>query len=246
MKDSIENKVISILSSSKPTSIKFIAKKLFISESTARRYVNALAKNELVIRTHGGCVPCAKVYENNLPSYFRLTSDNEAKNLIAKHAQTLIKDGDTLFLDSSSTVYNLASYLRTKNNLTVITSGLKTATLLVENNIKTYCLGGLVNYNNLSTNSAYALEFIKNINADLFFFSCDGLNSDGYVCDNSFDECVLRKEFMKQAKTSVLLIDESKINKLCKYNLCPTEKVDIIISNKDEKVVYLNNKKSTE
>ncbi len=239
MKESIEDKVLSILSSSKPTSIKFIAKKLFISESTARRYVNTLAKNELVLRTHGGCVPCAKVYENNLPAYFRHSNDNEAKILIAKHAQTLIKDGDTLFLDSSSTVYNLVPYLRTKNNLTVITSGLKTATLLVENNIKTYCLGGFINYNNLSANSAYALELIKRINADLFFFSCDGMDHDGNVCDNSFEECLLRREFMKQSKSSILLIDESKINKPCKYNLCTADEINVIISNNGKNVLYI-------
>ncbi len=239
MKESIENKVLSILSNSKPTSIKFIAQKLYISESTARRYVNALAKNGLVIRTHGGCVPCAKAYDNNSPVFLRFDSGNEIKSEIAKCAMQFVKDGDTIFLDSSSTVYHLIPFLRNKNNLTVVTSGLKTATSLAEHNVKTICLGGLVSYKNLSANSTYAIELIRSINADVFFFSSDGIDEDGNITDNSFEECVLRKAFIKQAKFKVLLIDDSKLLVKCKYNLCSINEIDKVISNNQQEIISL-------
>lgn len=235
----IERNVLPLLSSNKATSIKFIANKLYVSESTARRYLNELARAGLIIRTHGGCMPSAKGNDDNLPMYIRFSSENSIKNNIARKASEFINDGDTVFLDSSSTVFHLIPYLRSKNNLTIVTSGIKTAMSLAELNIKTMCLGGLINQSNLSTNSAYAINLIKQINADIFFFSCDAVNDSGIVSDNSFDECVIRKEFINNSKFKILLVDNSKFNKTCKYNLCTYNEIDKIISNDENDVIFI-------
>ena len=236
--ENLQKNVLPLLSNSKPTSIKFLANKLFVSESTARRYANELFKSGLVIRTHGGIIPCAKANADNLSVYERFLSKNEVKDVIAKKASEYVKDGYTIFLDSSSTVFHIVPYLAQKNNLTVVTSSLKTATALVELNIKTLCLGGEIS-SNLSTNSAYALSLIEKINADLFLFSCDAIDEKGNISDNSFDECVLRCKFLQNSKFSILLLDSEKLNKRCKYNLCDSVQVDKIISNNLESVVEL-------
>ena len=76
-----ENNLIKLLSPNKTTSIKYIAKMLFISEPTARRYVNKLAKSGVVIRTHGGCMPSATVFDNNTPMYVRYASKTSEKKI---------------------------------------------------------------------------------------------------------------------------------------------------------------------
>lgn len=51
-----EQSVLDLLSSNTVVSVGTIAKKLFVSEPTARRYLSALAEKGLVIRTHGGVI----------------------------------------------------------------------------------------------------------------------------------------------------------------------------------------------
>lgn len=234
-----EQSLLKLLSPNKTTAIKFIAKKLFVSEPTARRYVNKLAKKGIVIRTHGGCMPSATVFDNNTPIYIRYASETNEKKLIAKKATELIKDNMTVFLDSSSTTFEMVPFIRLKNNITVITSSIKTAMALSELNVKTACLGGFINTHNLSLNSSTALSIISDFNADIFFFSCDGLSSNGELTDNSYEESILRKEFMKYSKLKVLLIDNTKLNKKFKYNLSSLKNINMCISNNQNDVILL-------
>lgn len=230
-----EEKLLEILSPNSTTTVKEIAARLYVSEATARRYVNALAKSKKVIRTHGGCMPSAAVFDNNTPMYIRFSSETEEKSRIAQRAAALVEDGATLFLDSSSSAYHLIPYLAKKQNLTVVTSGIKTAAHSAQMNIRTVCLGGFVDAHNLSSNSALAIKQIGLINADIFFFSCDALSDSGELTDNSCEESILRREFMKYAKRSILLIDSTKLHKKCRYNLCTLDDIDSFISSADIK-----------
>ena len=234
-----EENLLSLLSPNVATPIRVIAKKLYVSEPTARRYVNALAKKGSVIRTHGGCMPNAVAFDRNTPMYIRFASENAIKKKIAERAAEFIPADATIFLDSSSTVFQILPFLRFKQNLIVVTSSIKTAMALSEMGIKTMCLGGFINNANLSMNSAFAMESVRQINADIFFFSCDALSKEGELTDNSYEECLLRKEFIKHSKKSVLLLDSTKLGKKCKYNLGTIKDVDCCISNEGEKIVVL-------
>jgi DeoR/GlpR family transcriptional regulator of sugar metabolism len=215
-----EQKLLSLLSPNRATSIKTLAQRLYVSEPTARRYVNSLAAEGRVIRTHGGCMPSAASLDLNDPLSVRLAAEQEEKQLIAQRAAELVSPSDTVFLDSSTTAYHLLPYLSRVQGLTVVTSGIKTAAAAAELNLRTVCLGGIIHSPNLSSNSALAAEMIARFNADLFFFSCDALSEDGRLTDQSLEECHLRQVFMKHANRSVLLLGSSKRGKLCRYNLC--------------------------
>ena len=237
--DKIERKLLSLLSPDTATSVKLLAQQLYVSESTARRYVNALAERGLVIRTHGGCLPSGAALDRNAPMYVRFSSEQEDKRRIAERAASLIPSTATVILDSSSTAFHMIPFLRTKQDLTVITSGLKTAAALCECNIKTVILGGPIHSSNMSANSALAIQLASNYNADFFFFSCDGLSEEGELTDNSFEECLLRRAFIKRAAKSVLLVDPSKRGKKFKYNLCSLEELDSCITVEDGDAVLL-------
>jgi len=225
-----EEKILELLSPNASTSIKDIAKKLYVSEPTARRYVNELARRGLVIRTHGGCMPSAAAFDGNTPMHLRFSSGSEEKRELAERAAALVPDHATLFLDSSSTAFFTVPYLAEKKGLTVITSGVKTALALAEHGIKTMCIGGFIDPHNLSSNSAYAIEGVRRVNADFFFFSCDALSDDGELSDNSFEESLLRREFMARSRVRVLMLDSSKLGKKCRYTLGTLADVEHFIS----------------
>ena len=231
-----EERLLSALSQNGATSIREIASRLYVSEATARRYVNELARSGKVIRTHGGCIPSAAAFDNNTPMYVRFSSETEDKAKIAARAASLIEEGATVFLDSSSTAYRILPYIQKKQNVTVVTSGIKTAAAAASFNIRTVCLGGFIDSHNLSLNSALAISQIRQINGDIFFFSCDALSDEGELSDNSYEECILRREFIKYSKKSILLIDSTKLGKKCRYNLCSLRDLDGFITPNECKI----------
>ncbi len=226
-----EQSVLDLLSSNTVVSVGTIAKKLFVSEPTARRYLSALAEKGLVIRTHGGVIINNLSENRNMPLYLRLSAMTEDKKLIASSAAKLIRDGNVIFLDASSTAFHMLPYLEGFRDLLVVTNSLKTAITLTEMGIRTISLGGRVAPVNFACNSYETLETIKNINADFFFFSCDALSEDGQLTDNSQEESILRSRFMKFSRNNVLLIDSSKLNKKCWYNLCSLSDLDYCFCN---------------
>lgn len=226
-----EQSVLDLLSSNTVVSVGTIAKKLFVSEPTARRYLSALAEKGLVIRTHGGVIINNLSENRNMPLYLRLSAMTEGKKLIASSAAKLVRDGNVIFLDASSTAFHMLPYLEGFRELLVVTNSLKTAITLTEMGIRTISLGGRVAPVNFACNSYETLETIKNINADFFFFSCDALSEDGQLTDNSQEESILRSRFMKFARNNVLLIDSSKLNKKCWYNLCSLSDLDYCFCN---------------
>lgn len=235
----MEQRLMELLSPNAATSISKIASSLYVSETTARRYVRELAARGLVIRTHGGCMTGSAVPDANTPMHVRFSSEQEDKRRIAAYAAQLIPAGGIIFLDSSSTAFHLVQFLSPEQNITVVTSGLKTATALAERNVKVICPGGAVHPSNLSMNSAFAIQSVEQFNADVFFFSGDALSSEGEVTDNSYEECLLRRALMRRAEKNILLMDPTKRGKRCRYNLCTLADVDFCITTDGEAAFVL-------
>lgn len=211
-----------------------IAKTLFMSAPSVRRHLSSLAEKGLVIRTHGGAIANYNTMQNkNIPLYLRMTSMSEEKNVIAQKAYTLVHDGDVVFLDASSTSFHLIPYLRNLRDITVITNSLKNAITLAELGIKTISLGGEINTSNLYSGGHQTVDMIKAYNADIVFFSCDAISDDGICSDNSCESCFIRKALMNNAKTRVLIIDNTKFHKQKWHNMCSVADVDYLISNED-------------
>lgn len=223
--------ILELLSSGNEVSVSAIAKHLYVSEPTVRRYLSALEQEQLILRTHGGAVLYNNSENKNGSLYLRLTKTKEEKMIIATQAVKLIHNGDIILLDASSTAFHLIPHLNQFNNLTVVTNGLKTAMALAEMNIKTLILGGTVNPKDFNCNDYETLSSLRKINADYFFFSCNTLTEEGFLTDNSREKCMFCLECMRYAKYNVLLIDNSKLNKKCRYNICSLRDIDYCFCN---------------
>lgn len=229
--DGKDHEILRLIATS-PVTSKEIADRLFMSESTVRRRLSNLEQAGLIIRTHGGAVLNKQQQPHqNLPLYLRMMQLDEQKQRLAAKAVGLIHDGDTLFIDSSSTALCLLPMLHRFRNITVFTNSLKAATVLAEMEIPCTFFGGDVVSGEQACNSAETFEAIRRVYADLFFFSCDGVSADGVLSDNSKQNAHLRMRYMAQAKTSVLLVDDTKLNKRCPYVLCELNRVDYCVCN---------------
>lgn len=224
-----EEKILSILASDSPLSVKEIAGKLFVSLPTVRRDLIKLERKGFIKRTHGGAEIRRDQADEKIPFALRRDEQSEAKNEMAKRAAMLVKDGDTVMLDGSTSAYCIIPYLKDKQNIIVITSGAKASVLLGHLGIKNISSGGKMINRSFSYVGADAAATISRYNADIAFFSCRGLSDEGIPSDNSAEENDVRRAMMKQARTKILLCDKSKFGKVYLNNLCTKDEIDEVI-----------------
>jgi DeoR/GlpR family transcriptional regulator of sugar metabolism len=231
MKITQEKKVLEILETQQYASVDELASSLSVSASTVRRALETLQQKGLVTRTHGG----VKINsENNFSTSFtfRIHQNSFEKKKIALSAIKLIKNGDIIFLDGSTSAFYIAEYLKEFKNIRVITNGIDTLTLLAKNNILAYSTGGQVSAENPSVLvGRYAEDLICNFHADIAFFSAQAMGTDGEIYDCFEDEIFIRRAMIKNAKTKVFLCDNTKVGKTSSYHLCSLKDIDYVASN---------------
>ena len=229
-----ERNILESLLKHKSVTVKSLAKELYASESSIRRDLNRLEGQGLLRRIHGGAVLEEQSSSlMKIPFTIRELENCDAKVIIGQKAAELVKDGDTIMLDASSSAYALIPFLAKKTNLTVITSGIKAAMLLAEYGINTYSTGGHVIGSCLSLVESDAARMLSCYNADLAFFSCRGVSKEGMLSDFSIEENIVRQAMINQAKKTVLLCASEKFGKTYMHNLCSLRDIDCVISEVD-------------
>ncbi len=245
MKDLKEKEILSLIEKKQEAKVEEIAKELFMSVSTVRRKLNALEGKGLVKRHHGKAVISNA---NNLsPSFtFRSHQNVLEKKKMGLFALELIKDGDVIFLDGSTSAFYVATQLREKKNVTVITNGIDTLSVLSELGIKAYSTGGEISEDNKSVLvGEYAEQTAKNFHADIFFFSVASAYPNGEIYDCFIKENFLRKTMMENSKKSVLLLDSAKFNSKFPYRLCNVNEIDYVITETNAHTYFTTPLKTT-
>lgn len=227
-----EEKILDILRRHGSAGADEMARELYISRPTLRRDLIKLEQKGAVTRTHGGAKLTTRPADDTIPASLRMDEDSGAKNMIAAEAAKLVRDGDTVMLDGSTSALYLAAALREKHDVVVITSGARTALILGEMGINTICTGGQLIGSSESFIGGDALRTISCYNADVVFFSCRGLDDEGNLTDNSVGEDLVRLEMMKRSRKSVLLLDSGKIGRRCLHNLCHVSEIDHVVCDK--------------
>ena len=137
--------IMTLLLREKKVSARELTERFGVSAESVRRDLSALEQQGVVRKVYGGAV----LVEEHLPEgdaevfQVRLTEHWREKQAIARAAAALIQDGDTVFLDSGTTVGALVPLLRQRKALTVITRSLRSAAQLgMCDHLTVYCLGG--------------------------------------------------------------------------------------------------------
>ena len=206
-----------------------LAKALYISEPTVRRDIIIMKKNELVECKRGLVSLKTGSPDRRIPAFIREPQNSEEKREIARRAAAHVKDGMVIMLDASTTAYHIVPYRADLKNILVITSGARTALALASYGINTISIGGKLIAECYSYIGGDAERTLNSYNADIAFFSCRALTSDGIATDTSIDENEIRKIMIKRAEKSYLLCDKSKIGKKAFNVLCDVKDITGVI-----------------
>ena len=232
MKDARDNLIIELLRNQEYAMVEEIAEKLYCSPSTVRRRLANLQTRGLVVRTHGGA---ALNQSDAVVEDFTYRKDRNAvgKRKIALEAAKLIKEGDVIFLDDSSTVFYMVPYIAEFKNVQVFTNGVDTLSMLCKFNVKAYSTGGEVDETNRSALiGEFAERTVENVFFDLMFFANQCVNENGVITDCSTQGNVLRRKAIKNSKQKIFLCDFEKFGKTSVFKTCDVSEVDCIISDK--------------
>ena len=235
--------IMKILHQKKHVTVDYLSKHIFVSCVTLRRDLREMEAMGLVRKSYGGV--SLLEHENKIvPLSLRERDRFNEKNKIAKQAVSLIHEGDTIFMDASSTVLRMADFLEDGMKITVLTNNIRLVIALCEKGITVYCTGGLLLNQSLACVGNYTNRVIESVNADLMFFSAQGLSESGAITDFSETETGLRQLMLSHSKRRYFLCDSSKLGKSFLFTICHIDDIDDVICDKDIKSCGIDCKKA--
>jgi DeoR family fructose operon transcriptional repressor len=204
-----KHKILEILETKDSAEVPELALKLGISEITVRRDLNILAKENLLLRTHGGAV---KIGLTKVAFSQKTEINTEAKDEICKKATRLIQEGDVVFLDCGSTVFRICKYIKNKK-IKVVTNSLPVLNELLGSEVHVNFAGGEIDPERQAAHGKIATEHIARYKADIAFVGIDGISIANGLSANSEKEAEMTLAMANNAKTTYFLCDSTKFEK---------------------------------
>ncbi len=225
------NQIEQIINKERSVLVVELAKQFEVTTETIRADLEKLEKQGILIRTYGGAT-LADNGEAELAITERDTVNYEGKQSIGKYAAELIRDGETIFLDASTSAWHLARYIEGKRGLTVITNAEKIVNELSScDHIHVVCVGGELTPRNMSYIGRVAEKTIReNYYANKCFFSCKGVTLGRGLVDSSEGEAEIKKAMLQCSESSVFLCDRNKIGRLGVPRVCSLNEIDSFIT----------------
>jgi len=201
-----------------------------VTEVTIRQDLEKLEDEGLVTREHGGAY--LKNISLNVRNIELLSKENMAeKESIARKAVELINDGDTIILDSGSTVTEIAKLITGYKNLTVITNALNIALILgADPEINLILTGGEFKAPTLSLTGQKAADSLEGLHVDKLFLATAGITLKSGLTYPSINDICVKRAMIESADVVYLVADYSKIGKSSFASLGALSLIDYIIT----------------
>lgn len=227
-----------------------------VTMETIRGDFDYLAEQEGFVRGHGNLTRPEKAkYKEHYLFHERQLLQKEEKKQICKKAAELITDGDSIYLDSGSTVTYLLPELTEKKGLTIVTNSIACLFCYImegyqeafkEQGHRFLFLGGEVEPNIRMTYGTFFEQCVTEISYDRVFFSADALDMD-FGCSNvDYQAYSAIKPVFRQVRNRILLADSSKFNRKAAYRVAGWKEIDCLITARDLKDdwrIFLENKR---
>ena len=219
--------ILQALRSGGTATVTDLAGRLEASAATVRRDLLKLEEDGLLTRVHGGAV-----IEEDPAAFAEAAEANVAeKDAIAAQAATLIEDGQSIILDSGTTVHRLARRLHGRR-ITVITNNLVVYEELVQDeSIELMLLGGMVIRESRMLDGFMAEDNLRQVHADWLFMGACGVRSGGQVMDTTVAEVPARRAMIAAGDKVALLADSSKFPGTGMVKICGPEELDVVLTN---------------
>lgn len=206
-----------------------LSERFDISEVTIRQDLQALHDQGFLLRTRGGAVASNKMPEMSFD--MRQQQNAAMKARFGKAAADLVNDGDTIFLDASTTAHAMIPHLKKFSELTVVTNSLKVAMAFLDApQIQVTLPGGHLRRESISLVGLTNDSPMPPINIQAGFFGARGITLEEGLTDVNINEVALKRRIIESCRQVVALVDSRKWGKVAAYTFARLPQIDVIIS----------------
>ena len=217
-----------------------------VSAITARRDLDQLEKEGLLVRTHGGAIKVNTPSTRKLFSYDEKAMLNkDRKEYIGELASRLVQESDVIFIDSGSTLFHMCNYLKTIRHLTVITNSLPVAAELVGYpNIRINLIGGELDHERKAVYGLVSEITLDHYHTNKAFIGADGVSLAKGLTTYDEKEAAISRKIAASSDEVFLLCDSSKIERNSSVKFAPLSILKALVTDDalpaDIKTAYTN------
>lgn len=227
-----QSEILKILEANAYVSVNELSRLTYTSPSSIRRDLSHLEYLGLVHRSYGG-VSLPEMSGRVAGFYNRTTKNIKEKRLIAQKAASLLAEGQSILLDSSTTASFMIPYIARLHSAIVFTNNLETAISAINHGIQTHCVGGASIGGSVSLGGSATYKALRDISVDVMFFSSQSLSQDGVISDSTEEENFAREIMLERSKETVFLCDSTKFNTSALYTLTSLGEIDFAVFDKE-------------
>ncbi|MDO4642853.1 MAG: DeoR/GlpR family DNA-binding transcription regulator [Cardiobacteriaceae bacterium] len=173
-----------------------------VSALTIRRDLDVLAQRGVLKRFYGGATLEQHVQQEN-------TLQEVYKRAIAQRAAECIHEGDTLFINSSSTALQTLDYVKDKR-ITVITNNGKAIHRNLDPRIKLVLTGGHIQFPKEALTGEFAMQSLERVTAQKAVMGFSGVSLQGGLTTSNLDEVAINEMMLRRATEKVVVLVESR------------------------------------
>ena len=211
-----------------------LAAMLNTSAATIRRCFKQLEEEKLVESIRGGVVLASTASILEQPYTEKRQSNREEQARIEQEACKYVKSNDSIFLDSSSTVYEMCSGLRKMKSLKIATNDVLIAsTLNAQEDCTVMVTGGILRKGYYTLTGFLAQENIQQIHVDTYFTGTDAVTPQGDFMITNTEEVDIKRYLMEHSNQCIVLCDHEKFNCAAFLHLWDYTQVDQVITGKE-------------
>jgi DeoR family transcriptional regulator, fructose operon transcriptional repressor len=223
-------KIIELIEEKPSVAVVELAAIFQVSEMTIRRDLASLEGLGLIHRTHGGAVSArGRSYEP--PFLARSSTYNDEKARIGKAAAALVKTGDSIALDSGTTVLEVARELVTARDITVVTPSFQVAQVLADRaGIRLILTGGILRPGELSMIGDLTTHAFQELFVDKLFLGAAAVDIRIGLSEYNYEDSLVKRAMSTSAREVILVVDSSKFGQVTFSRIAPLRCVNKIVT----------------
>ncbi|MFD7664301.1 DeoR/GlpR family DNA-binding transcription regulator [Streptomyces sp. NPDC059788] len=221
-----------------------LTRRLNVSDMTVRRDLDALARQGMVEKVHGGAVPVSEPSSHEPGFEAKSGLELSAKEDIAKAAAQMAAPGGAIALAGGTTAFALAQQLLDVPDLTVVTNSVRVADVFYNAQraaaggpaprpgAATVVLTGGVRTPSDTLVGPVADAAIRSLHFDVLFLGVHGISVEAGLSTPNLAEAETNRHFVRSARRVVVVADHTKWGTVGLSSFASLEDVDVLVTDR--------------
>ncbi|MFJ3903059.1 DeoR/GlpR family DNA-binding transcription regulator [Streptomyces sp. NPDC090025] len=218
-----------------------LTRRLNVSDMTVRRDLDALARQGMVAKVHGGAVPVTDASTHEPGFEAKSALELGAKEEIARAAARMVRPGTAIALSGGTTTFALARQLLDVPDLTVVTNSVRVADVFHEARYAvpggesrpgaaTVVLTGGVRTPSDALVGPVADQAIRSLHFDALFLGVHGISVAAGLSTPNLAEAETNRRLVRSARRVVVVADHTKWGTMGLSSFARLDEVDVLVT----------------